>query len=54
MAWSQVEGCGNAGEENGGDNTATDGDLDIAYALLVADRHGAATAASTTAQPRST
>jgi endo-1,4-beta-D-glucanase Y len=38
MAWNQVEGCRNAGEEVGGDNTATDGDLDIAYALLLADK----------------
>ena len=38
MAWNQVKGCGNAGEEQGGDNTATDGDLDIAYALLLADK----------------
>lgn len=37
MAWNQVEGCGNAGEEAGGDNSATDGDLDIGYALLLAD-----------------
>jgi serine/threonine protein kinase/endo-1,4-beta-D-glucanase Y len=37
MAWSQVEGCATAGDEVGGANTATDGDLDIAYALLVAD-----------------
>ena len=38
MARNQVKGCGNAGEEQGGDNTATDGDLDIAYALLLADK----------------
>jgi len=38
LAWNQVEGCANAGEEVGGANTATDGDLDIAYALLLADR----------------
>ena len=38
IAWNQVEGCGNAGEEHGGDNSATDGDLDIAYALLLADK----------------
>ncbi|HMS96044.1 MAG TPA: glycosyl hydrolase family 8 [Tabrizicola sp.] len=36
MAWRQVEGCDNA--PDGGDNTATDGDLDIAYALVLADR----------------
>jgi endoglucanase len=34
MAWRQVAGCGNAG----GDDTATDGDLDIAYALLLAEK----------------
>ncbi|MEO5970704.1 MAG: glycosyl hydrolase family 8 [Bdellovibrionia bacterium] len=36
MAWNQVKGCGNVD----GDDTssATDGDLDIAYALLLADR----------------
>ncbi len=33
MAWAQDEGCDNVG----GDNAATDGDLDIAYALLLAD-----------------
>jgi endo-1,4-beta-D-glucanase Y len=33
MAWAQDESCGNVD----GDNAATDGDLDIAYALLVAD-----------------
>lgn len=38
MAWNQLRNCQNAGEEVGGDNSATDGDLDIAYALLLADR----------------
>ncbi|MCX6895286.1 MAG: glycosyl hydrolase family 8, partial [Verrucomicrobia bacterium] len=36
MAWQQVTGCVN--EPTGGNDTATDGDLDIAYALLLADR----------------
>jgi endo-1,4-beta-D-glucanase Y len=35
MAWSQDEGCRNS---SGGSNSATDGDLDIAYGLLLADR----------------
>jgi endo-1,4-beta-D-glucanase Y len=35
MAWNQVAGCSNG---PGGDDSATDGDLDIAYALLLADR----------------
>ena len=34
MAWNQVEGCGNAIGRFRGDASATDGDLDIAYALL--------------------
>ena len=38
MSWDQVEGCANAGAEAGGDHSATDGDLDIAFALLLADR----------------
>ena len=38
MAWNQVEDCSNAGESVGGSNSATDGDLDIAHALLLADR----------------
>ncbi|TIX90498.1 glycosyl hydrolase family 8 [Rhizobium sp. P44RR-XXIV] len=37
MAWNQTKGCGNA-PEVAGDHSATDGDLDIAYALLLADR----------------
>lgn len=37
MAWNQIKGCGNA-HEVAGDNSATDGDLDIAYALLLADK----------------
>ena len=35
MAWMQVAGEGNA--PDGGDDSATDGDLDIAHALLLAD-----------------
>ena len=38
MAWNQVEGCADAGDDVGGRNSATDGDLDIGYALLLADR----------------
>jgi len=38
LAWNQVEGCADAGVDVGGSNTATDGDLDIAYALLLADK----------------
>jgi endo-1,4-beta-D-glucanase Y len=36
MAWKQVEGCANINLRNTG--SATDGDMDIAYALLLADR----------------
>lgn len=36
MAWNQVEGCENV--EGKMTNSATDGDLDIAYALLLADK----------------
>ncbi len=36
MAWKQVEGCANIDLRNTG--SATDGDMDIAYALLLADR----------------
>jgi endo-1,4-beta-D-glucanase Y len=36
MAWSQVTGC--IDDPSGGDDGATDGDLDIAYALLLADK----------------
>ena len=36
MAWKQVEGCANIDGRNTG--SATDGDMDIAYALLLADR----------------
>lgn len=35
MGWDQVLGCGPA--PRGGTGTATDGDLDVAYALLLAD-----------------
>lgn len=39
MAWNQVKGCDNAHTRNNdGSETATDGDLDIAYSLLLADR----------------
>ena len=37
MAWNQVEGCVNSVKEEGG-YSATDGDVDIAYALLLADQ----------------
>ncbi len=37
MAWNQLRNCQNAGDDVGGNNSATDGDLDIAYALLLAD-----------------
>lgn len=36
MAWSQVEDC--ADEPNGGNTSATDGDVDIAYALILAHK----------------
>ncbi len=36
MAWNQVEGCGDV--EPGNTGSATDGDMDIAYGLLLADR----------------
>jgi len=36
MGWQQVAGC--VAEPTGGSDSATDGDLDIAYALLLADR----------------
>ncbi|MBN1340517.1 MAG: T9SS type A sorting domain-containing protein [Bacteroidales bacterium] len=36
MAWNQVSGCVN--DPEGGDNSATDGDMDIAFALLLADK----------------
>ncbi len=32
MAWNQTKGCGNA-RDVAGDTSATDGDLDIAYAV---------------------
>ncbi|EJL57893.1 endoglucanase Y [Rhizobium sp. CF122] len=37
MAWNQVGGCDNA-KDVAGDTSASDGDLDIAYALLLADK----------------
>jgi endo-1,4-beta-D-glucanase Y len=39
MAWSQDHSCDN----NQGSNSATDGDLDIAYALLLADKQWGST-----------
>lgn len=38
MAWNQVADCTDADGDVGGSNSATDGDLDIAYALLLAER----------------
>lgn len=41
MAWKQMKGCKNATEAKDGDDgstSATDGDLDIAYAFLLADK----------------
>lgn len=37
MAWNQVTGCSNATTVQG-ENSATDGDLDIGYSLLLADK----------------
>ncbi|WP_062118224.1 glycosyl hydrolase family 8 [Aureimonas sp. AU40] len=37
MAWNQVADCSDASKVGGG-NSATDGDLDIAYALLLAEK----------------
>lgn len=45
MAWNQIKGCGNAGGDKRGHISATDGDLDIAYALLLADRKWGSTGA---------
>jgi endo-1,4-beta-D-glucanase Y len=36
MGWNQIDGCGPS-IANAGDDSATDGDLDIAHALLLAD-----------------
>jgi endo-1,4-beta-D-glucanase Y len=36
MAWNQIEGC--IEDPDGGDGSAADGDLDIAFALLFADK----------------
>jgi endoglucanase len=36
MAWNQLNTCENAGADVGGEHSATDGDLDIAFALLLA------------------
>lgn len=41
MAWNQVASCTDA--PGGGDESATDGDIDIAYALLLADRQWGST-----------
>ncbi|RCW24884.1 glycosyl hydrolase family 8 [Ciceribacter lividus] len=38
MAWNQVADCTDAGEDVRGTSSATDGDLDIAYAMLLAER----------------
>ncbi|MGY2399917.1 glycosyl hydrolase family 8 [Pseudomonas sp. SDO5271_S396] len=38
MAWNQVKGCTNATGRFRGEASATDADLDIAYALLLADK----------------
>lgn len=44
MAWNQLADCTNSPAPYGGSGTATDGDLDIAYALVLADRQwGSAT-----------
>ncbi|MBB5371729.1 MULTISPECIES: glycosyl hydrolase family 8 [unclassified Janthinobacterium] len=42
MAWNQIVGCGNSSD---GSSSATDGDLDIAYALLLAHRQWGSTGA---------
>jgi endo-1,4-beta-D-glucanase Y len=44
MAWNQVQGCRDLADDHGADS-ATDGDLDIAYALLLADRQWGSTGA---------
>jgi endoglucanase len=41
MAWNQVTGC--IDDPDGGNNSATDGDLDIAFALLLADKQWGST-----------
>ncbi len=41
MAWNQVDGCKNNPKD--GDDSATDGDLDIAFALLLADKQWGST-----------
>lgn len=38
MAWNQITGCANASRGDDGSDSATDGDLDIALALSLADR----------------
>jgi endo-1,4-beta-D-glucanase Y len=50
MSWQQVEGCR---DRPGDDDSASDGDLDIAYALLLADRQwGSAGAVNYLAEAR--
>ncbi len=41
MAWNQITGC--IDDPEGGNNSATDGDLDIAFALLLADKQWGST-----------
>src|SRR6185503_14700054 len=43
MAWNQITGC--IDDPAGGNDGATDGDLDIAYALLLADKQWGSTGA---------
>lgn len=38
MAWNQITGCANATRGDDGSDSATDGDVDIAFALSLADR----------------
>ncbi|NVK72927.1 MAG: licheninase [Oceanospirillaceae bacterium] len=38
IAWNQLRDCKDAGENVGGRNSASDGDMDIAYAFLLADK----------------
>jgi endo-1,4-beta-D-glucanase Y len=41
MAWNQIEGC--IDDPEGGDDSSTDGDMDIAFALLLADEQWGST-----------
>lgn len=43
MAWNQITGC--IDDPDGGNNSATDGDEDIAFALLLADKQWGSTGA---------